>query len=310
MSFLNEDENAQGGAAGKLLALAVVLLIAGGAAYWFLGRSAPEEPEPQVEESAPVVEAEPEPVESEPEPAPRDVPSTGSLRVTSDETGAEVFLDGERVGTTPYEDPDIHIGDYEVRVSLDGYVDYTESVRVRPGREASLRARMERVPPSLRVESDVPGATVFVDRNYKGTTPVDIVDLTPGEHQLTVSAEGYDIQARTVNVTTGRQEIRIEFEQAVAEFRQSIAVIHKHRFGECEGQLVADAAGLRYETDHKDAFATAFGQLERFDVDYIEKNLNVKVAGGKNYNFTEKSGNADALFVFQKDVQEFREKQK
>lgn len=312
MSFLNEDESSSSAGAGKFLTLAIVLLIAAGAAYWLLGPGgADESPEPEVTESAPAEVDEPPP-DPEPETAAprRDLPSTGSLRVTSDESGADVYIDGERVGTTPYEDPDIHIGRYEIRVSLAGFVDYTEEVRVRPEAEASLRARLERVPPSLRVESDVAGATVFLDRNFAGTTPLDIDNITPGEHQLTVSAEGYDIQARSVSISTGHQDVVIQFAQAVAEFSTSIAVVHKHRLGECEGILMADANGIRYESAHKDAFATGFAKLERFEVDYIEKNLNVKVQGGKNYNFTEKSGNADPLFVFHKDVQDFREKQK
>jgi hypothetical protein len=79
--------------------------------------------------------------------------------------------------------------------------------------------------------------------------------------------------------------------------------------GSCEGTLVADNQGLRYETANKnDGFTAPFASLDEFDVDYIEKNLNVKVRKGKNYNFAEKSGNADALFVFHKNVQAFREK--
>jgi len=41
-------------------------------------------------------------------------------------------------------------------------------------------------------------------------------------------------------------------------------------------------------------------------VDYLKKNLLVKLHGGKTYNFTDPAGNADKLFVFQRDVEKAR----
>ena len=38
--------------------------------------------------------------------------------------------------------------------------------------------------------SDVPGATVFMDRNYIGTTPVDIKEVIPGEPKPNFNRRG------------------------------------------------------------------------------------------------------------------------
>ncbi|GMR22128.1 MAG: hypothetical protein BMS9Abin37_0456 [Acidobacteriota bacterium] len=305
MSFLhiNDDDSTLG--VGKSVALAlIVLMCIGGAVYWFFSR-APE--------SEPVPEATPPPAKKEaPPPAPpksrADLPSTGSLTVTADLDGASVYVNGISVGTAPYEDADIRVGSHEVKVTKDGYVDYVEIVRIRPGKSAKLRVSLALLPPSLRIVSDVPGATVFLDRNYIGTTPVDIKAVEAGEHQLTVSADGYDMHTETVAVTTGHRDIRVSFEQAASELNESVSVIHKHSFGKCSGTLIADSAGIRYQSDHKDAFAIPYASLERFEVDYIKKNMNLKVRKGKNYNFTEQSGDADALFVFHKNVQAFLER--
>ena len=44
-------------------------------------------------------------------------------------------------------------------------------------------------------------------------------------------------------------------------------------------------------------------------VDYLEKNLRVKQKSGKTWNFTDKAAdNADALFVFHRDVEAARKK--
>lgn len=308
MSFLHGHDQESDSGAGKYVLVALALLIVLGAAgYWFYGRA--PEPEPARVEKAPPPEAVEEktpPVRIPPKI--ENVPSTGTLRVSAGVDGATVYVDGTEVGAAPYEDTAIRTGSHEVKVTKVGYEDYVEIVRVRGGRNAEVTASLDLPPPSLRIVSDVPGATVFLDRNYIGATPVDIETVDPGEHQLTVSADGYDMYSETVTIASGHKDIHVSFEQAASELYESVSVVHKHSFGKCQGTLVADSNGIRYEADHKDAFAIPYAALERFDVDYIKKNLNLKVRKGKNYNFTETSGDADALFVFHKNVQAYLER--
>ena len=56
---------------------------------------------------------------------------------------------------------------------------------------------------TLRIETDVPGAQVFIDRQFVGTAPLTAVNVKPGTHQLNVSAEGFDGIARTIDVEPG-----------------------------------------------------------------------------------------------------------
>ena len=48
--------------------------------------------------------------------------------------------------------------------------------------------------------------------------------------------------------------------------------------------------------------------LGTFEVDYLEKNLKIKLKNGKQLNFTDPEGNADRLFVFHRDVEKARER--
>jgi hypothetical protein len=43
-------------------------------------------------------------------------------------------------------------------------------------------------------------------------------------------------------------------------------------------------------------------------VDYLDKNLRVKLLKGRQFNFTDPDGNADRLFVFHRDVDRARER--
>jgi hypothetical protein len=152
---------------------------------------------------------------------------------------------------------------------------------------------------TLAVESDVPGASVFIDREFKGVAPLTIEGIAPGQHQLNVSAEGFQGRAETIEVGPGPATIAIRFKEV--RLNETVAVVHKHAIGSCQGRLVADTDGIRYETANKgDAFVMKHAEVETFEVDYLKKNLRIKRRGGKTYNFTNES--ADALFVFHKNV--------
>jgi hypothetical protein len=160
---------------------------------------------------------------------------------------------------------------------------------------------------TLRIESDVPGAQVFIDRQFVGTAPVTAENVKPGTHQLNVSAEGFEGVARTIDVEAGARDLMVRFKEVRIDSR--LAVVHKHRMGSCTGALVATVQGLRYETaDKDDQFAVSFADVETFVIDYTDKNLRVKVRKGKQYNFTDPDGSADKLFVFHRDVDKARQR--
>ena len=58
---------------------------------------------------------------------------------------------------------------------------------------------------TLVLESDVPGASVFLNREYVGTTPLRLDKLEPGTKQLKFTADGYEGIERTVELEAGRQ---------------------------------------------------------------------------------------------------------
>lgn len=161
---------------------------------------------------------------------------------------------------------------------------------------------------TLTISSDVPGAQVFVDRKYIGVAPVTAKGIEPGSRQINVSAPGYDGVAETHDVTAGSRDIMISLK--TLRLNASIPVKHKHGMGSCAGRLVATPDGLRYETDNKnDGFSVALTGLETFTVDFMAKNLKVKIKGGRSYDFTDPDGKADPLYLFHQAVEKVRQKQ-
>ena len=132
-------------------------------------------------------------------------------------------------------------------------------------------------------------------------------EVKPGTHQINVSATGYEQYARSIDLMPGSRDVKVRFKEVRLDAKAD--VVHKHGIGSCRGTLVATPQGLRYDTTNKgDAFTVPLTNLEVFQVDYLEKNLQVKIKGGKQYNFTDPMGNADRLFVFQRDVDKARQR--
>jgi hypothetical protein len=160
---------------------------------------------------------------------------------------------------------------------------------------------------SLTLESDVPGASVFIDRAFVGNTPLTLDRLEPGTKRVQLTATGFDSVQKTITLDPGPNHISIRIKEV--SLSAKTPVVHKHGIGSCDGTLVASLDGLQYVTTNKgDAFTLPYAQLETFSVDYLQKNLRVKQRGGKTWNFTNKAGNADPLFVFHRDVEAARKK--
>jgi hypothetical protein len=162
---------------------------------------------------------------------------------------------------------------------------------------------------TLRIVSDVPGAQVFLNREFVGATPATASALAPGSYQLNVSAPGYDNHVETLELAAGEREVLVRFREV--RLNASLEVVHKHRFGSCRGTLLATPQGIRYQTTNKDdAFEAALTTLETFQIDYLNKNLRIQPRQGKRYDFTDPEGNADRLFVFHRDVERARDQLK
>ena len=154
---------------------------------------------------------------------------------------------------------------------------------------------------TLRIDSDVPGASVFIDRVYLGTTPLTAPNVTPGSHRLNASATGYEGIAENIDVVAGSRDIMLKFKEIRLDVR--VDVTHKHGVGSCTGTLSASPQGIKYVTSHaNDAFEAPLADVAALDLDFLAKNLRLRLKSGKTYNFTETGGGADQLYAFHRDV--------
>ena len=146
-------------------------------------------------------------------------------------------LGGRVLGTVPGAWEDLEAGEYPIRVEKEGFHPLEVNITIRGGRTRSLAADLVEMLGSITVESDVAGANVFLNRNFKGNTPVTIADLQPGEYNLTVSVEGHDVVSRKVEVGRRPVPVRVEFGDLVATLDVRVASFTSTASGRARGRL-------------------------------------------------------------------------
>jgi hypothetical protein len=237
------------------------------------------------------------------------VERTGAIEVTASIAGAQVIVDGEARGASPRRIAGLTPGSHEVRIEAEGYEPWEGSVTVLPDVAIPLKARLLQPPARLRVESDVPGASVFLDRKFVGTTPVELDDLSIGTHALNVSAEGYDIHAQTVSLAPGNRTVRVSLK--AVRLDEGLEVVHRHGLGSCRGRLTASPDAVVFaSTNASHSFQVPLEQVVEIKAEYLNKNLFLKLRDGRKFNFTTGDENADALVTFEQNVSKARAKLK
>jgi hypothetical protein len=83
------------------------------------------------------------------------------LNIISDPVGANVFIDGSRVGQTPYSSSDISQGDYDLRIEYPGYESQTARIEINPGFKLNVSASLFPVPVPQRVDLLEGSATLY-----------------------------------------------------------------------------------------------------------------------------------------------------
>ncbi|MBX7057089.1 MAG: PEGA domain-containing protein [Leptospirales bacterium] len=116
---------------------------------------------------------------------------SAALRVATAQSGALVYLDDLFLGRTPLESR-APPGDYVLRVEQSGMSPVVRPIRIVAGarNEHFVELVRTRTQAALRVETDPPGATVFLNQERIGQTPLMRQDLPAGTHRLRIEKDG------------------------------------------------------------------------------------------------------------------------
>lgn len=115
----------------------------------------------------------------------------GELVVQSRPVAARVSVDGEERGVTPLTLA-LPSGAHVLEVQSGKSEPRVIPLTIRPGVQTAQYIELQNVALTggLDIRSDPPGARVTIDGQHRGTTPLTIRDLSPGDHQVVLEGGG------------------------------------------------------------------------------------------------------------------------
>lgn len=112
-----------------------------------------------------------------------------ALNVVTVPAGATVFVDGAKVGTSPYQ-ARLTPGSHAVAAEAEGYNRAEATISGESGQTVEQKLTLVPVAFELTIETDPPGALVYVDGQEKGLGPLKVM-LPTGSHRLRATLDGY-----------------------------------------------------------------------------------------------------------------------
>ena len=137
-------------------------------------------------------------------------PAYGFINVTSKpESGAVVFIDNKKVGTTPYQSGKMASGTYKVRVVKDMYKTIEQSFTITDENTTNAVLDMNANFVNLNIETDV-ASDIYIDGQYKGKGKWS-GRVADGAHFLEVKKDKHRTVSKNLNLVPGKDEnLKIE----------------------------------------------------------------------------------------------------
>ncbi len=208
-----------------------------------------------------------------------------SLQITSEPVGATVFIDEEIRGVTPFDAEnnviEVPLGEHALRVWKAGYEVYRASLNVTSRSPAPITVVLRTAERGILVITSKPdGASVHLDGDYRGNTPLRLEDLEPQTYSLRVSKVNFadwqqevTVKPRdtvTVEVPLGRREVgfyeaELKKDPNNVAYRAEVAHLYllEHKVEQCMAHLGAAIGTViaGNDTSKPDAYATRLLQL-------------------------------------------------
>jgi diacylglycerol kinase family enzyme len=137
--------------------------------------------------------------------------SFGSISISSNPSGADIYLNGEYQGTTPKTISDVPLGDHKIELKKSGYEDWSDSVYVKADEIESVSVKFKpeteiQETGTISITSEPSSANIYLDGEYQGTTPKTISDVPPGDHKIELKKSGYEDWSASVSVKADETE--------------------------------------------------------------------------------------------------------
>jgi len=200
----------------------------------------------------------------------------GWIAVNSTPAGASVLLDGRLTGQkTNCLLADVAVGSHTVSITLEGYIQHTQTVEIEGGDTVTVNATLQAVPGNLQVNSAPQGAQIWLDDQNTGeVTDHLFTGVRPGSHKVKLLLEGFFDWERTVEVKSKDTTI-VEANLAEAGALQVNSIPQ-------ETQIWLNGENTGEVTNHLfDPLATGSYRVKLVKEGYFDWEDTVEVVGGQ-----------------------------
>ena len=130
------------------------------------------------------------------------VPKTGSLSILSEPAGANVYLDNQMMGVTPFDLTGLNVKDYIIRLDLKDFQKIERRVSVQYNENTTQKYVLEPLPGKLSIFTSPSNVMIKVNRKTYSSNSSGIVtiDLPVGSYVLEISKEGYEPKKQNISV--------------------------------------------------------------------------------------------------------------
>ena len=127
----------------------------------------------------------------------------GKITFNTIPDGAQVMVDATALGLTPLSDVPVDAGEHELRLLAERYLPYRETIEVTGMEvEQAFSAELEPAWANIAISSVPVGATVYIDGEARGRTPV-LLEILQGEHLVELRMPRYRSWQQMLSVSAG-----------------------------------------------------------------------------------------------------------
>jgi len=133
-------------------------------------------------------------------------PDWGFIELRSSPKGADIKINGETVGKTPLLAPILSTGEL-VSISFPGYKPWSKKLSINAGETKKL-SEITLAPADgvIDLSTNPSGATITVDGDYRGNTPITLYIDAEKEHSISVFLNGYSTQKHAISLMSGMRK--------------------------------------------------------------------------------------------------------
>lgn len=125
----------------------------------------------------------------------------GRLDIQTNPEGAKVIIDGEYKGNTPLTfTANPRIEKYVVEIQHDGYNPIYRTIELKPNKRKTINEELTSSTCLVLITSEPSGATIKINNNNRGFTPLLLSSLKYGEYDLELSLNGYKPQNHKLRI--------------------------------------------------------------------------------------------------------------